>query len=190
MPTTISVTAADSVQATDNLTALAALHDANGVASPGRVVTFALGGQRATATTGADGTAAVELLVDHDAGAADLAVATPATARHLASSDNRSVDVLREDTSLSYVGQTSARGDLVRVAARLVEADGAPLPGEIVRFRVAGVEGSAATDESGVAETWLVVADHRRAQTVTATFGQSARFLASSTTATITWGRR
>lgn len=92
------------------------------------------------------------------------------------------------ETSISYMGETRAKGETVALAARLVDASGTPVVAQEVVFEVAGRALTATTDGDGVARTTASVPDHGRSQVVIARFRGNDRYLASETTATISWG--
>lgn len=96
--------------------------------------------------------------------------------------------MLREITGVDYTGDTQARGETVRLAARLTEDDGPAVAGREVTFEIRSDRWTAVTDQQGVAETVAEVADHGRSVDVTVTFVGDDRFEPSSDTATVTWG--
>jgi hypothetical protein len=91
-------------------------------------------------------------------------------------------------TSLTYVGDTRARGESIRLAAKLTAA-GASLSGQTVRFTIAGQTLSATTSSDGTASTIVIVPTHGRSQRVDVEYAGDPRYLPSETTATIRWGR-
>ncbi|HEX9889853.1 MAG TPA: penicillin acylase family protein [Nitriliruptorales bacterium] len=92
-------------------------------------------------------------------------------------------------TTLTYVGETSARGQTVVLAARLIDDVGAPLPGRALRFELDGNAVDAVTGPDGVAEVSVDVPDHGREQVVTVAFDGDDVHTGSSTTARLVWGR-
>lgn len=91
-------------------------------------------------------------------------------------------------TTLTYVGDTRARGDSVVLEATLVSADGNPLVGRTITFEIAGRTLNAPTDDTGLATVTASVPDHGHLQDVVARFAGDADHLPSETTATIRWG--
>jgi hypothetical protein len=83
---------------------------------------------------------------------------------------------------------TQVKGSTVRLAARLVDATGAPVAGRTVTFTVAGRELTALTDATGTATTLALVADHGREQAVAARFAGGEGYKPSQTSATLRWG--
>jgi triacylglycerol esterase/lipase EstA (alpha/beta hydrolase family)/lysophospholipase L1-like esterase len=190
LATALTVSAPDSVQTTDALPVRAIVTDARGAALSGRTVTFALGAATADAVTDAAGRADAVLTVNEDAGPATLTAAVAETARHTAANTARAVTVLHEDSAISYVGQTSARGETVTVAAKLTEADtaGKTLAGRTIRFEIGTIVATAMTGEAGIASTTLVVPNHGKERTVVATFAGDRSYAMSAAQARITWG--
>lgn len=95
----------------------------------------------------------------------------------------------RLPTALDYAGDTRARGESVRLAARLSSRD-EPVSERVVEFVIAGQTLSAVTDSSGLAATTARIPDHGRSQEVTVAFAGDSEFLASSTSAIVSWGQR
>lgn len=91
-------------------------------------------------------------------------------------------------TALTYTGDTRGRGSTVTLEATLRTAAGEPVAGRTIAFAIAGRTVDAVTNDAGRARTTLDIPDHGKAQTVTARFAGEARFLASETAATISWG--
>ena len=91
-------------------------------------------------------------------------------------------------TTLTYVGETRAKGETVAMAARLTTSDGQPSVGETITFEIAGRSYPAVTGQDGVATATATVADHGRSQVVWARFAGSEDLLPSGTSATVTWG--
>ena len=91
-------------------------------------------------------------------------------------------------TALSYTGPTATRGSTAALEATLT-AGAAPLAGQSVQFTVSGTSYDAVTDGAGVARSVADLVDHGKSQQVTVTYAGSERYLPSSTTAVLTWGR-
>lgn len=98
-------------------------------------------------------------------------------------------DVKPVATTLTYVGDSQGRGTTVRLAARLVDASGAPLGARSISFTLDGMAFTATTNADGVAEVITKVSGHGRTQHVTADFGGNDAYLSSHTEADINWGR-
>ena len=93
----------------------------------------------------------------------------------------------RAVTALTYVGDTRARGETVRTAARLT-SDGEPIAHQPVTFTVARRSPDATTDADGVARTTFVIPDHGRSVEVKIDYAGTERYLPSTTSATVRWG--
>lgn len=91
-------------------------------------------------------------------------------------------------TTLTWAGDTRGRGETVDLAARLTDENGAPLPGETIRFTTRDGTVSATTGPDGIARTTTSLPGHGKEQVVGADYDGSASYLPSSVTATITWG--
>jgi len=91
-------------------------------------------------------------------------------------------------TTLTYTGETRARGEQVSLAAALTSPDG-PVAGAEVVFEVAGQTAVAVTDPEGVASLVVSIPDHGRSQVVTVRFAGTPELEPSETAATLTWGR-
>lgn len=92
-------------------------------------------------------------------------------------------------TTLTYTGDLQGRGEGVRLEARLLDSSGAGVVGRSVTFEIAGQTLTATTDGSGLAGATATIPDHGKSQTATVRFAGDADYAASSTTATITWGK-
>lgn len=189
MPTLLSVDAPASGQVTDPVAVTATLIDAEGTPLAGRSVDIALAGASAGAVTGADGSGAAKLVVDADAGTSEIRAAFAGDGRYAASSSALPFEVEPEDTVLTYLGEDHAKGSQVPVSARLTEADGAPLQGRALELRVGAATATAVTDADGVGSAVLSVPDHGRSQPVLVTFAGDARYVPSSVSGSVGWGR-
>jgi hypothetical protein len=91
-------------------------------------------------------------------------------------------------TTLTYAGDTSIKlGSPAHLAARLVDATGAPLVGEPIAFAFRGVTYSATTGSDGVASvTTARVTGPPGAYDVTADYAGSSAHLPSTVTARLT----
>jgi predicted alpha-1,2-mannosidase len=92
-------------------------------------------------------------------------------------------------TSLTYVGDTQGRGTSVRLAARLIDAEGLPLVGQTITFDLQGTPFTGTTGADGLAEVVARVTGHGRTQHVTATFAGTEAYLGSTAQADIVWGQ-
>jgi putative alpha-1,2-mannosidase len=94
----------------------------------------------------------------------------------------------RVATALTYAGDERARGETVRLAARLTTADGGPVAGATLLFEIAGQTIAAVTGADGVGAAIVTVSDHGREQRVIVGFTGDDRHLPSETSALIRWG--
>lgn len=187
-PTELTVEAPTSVHVTDPITVCATLTSA---ATPlaGRTVTLRTPGGWPTATvTDGAGRSCTTQTVDTDPGRLPATASFGGEPWYAASASFRMVDVLREPTVLTYVGDLRGIGVVASVAAVLTEHDGAPRAGLTVVFTSEGASVSAITDGTGRAVATLVVPGHGQSIVVAVTFAGERRLAASTTTATISWG--
>ena len=153
-----------------------------------RVVTFELGSKSVAATTDSLGVARAVIDLTDAPGTYELAARFDCDEGHAASEARTPFEIVRETTSLTYAGDTRAKGETVRLAAVLGEDDGPKVAGRTVTFAIGGRTIPAVTDDGGRAEATAVVPDHGRRQTVTATFDGDATYAPSQTSATVSWG--
>jgi hypothetical protein len=92
-------------------------------------------------------------------------------------------------TTLDYTGQTRGKGEMVELAAKLLDEGSAPVVGETVSFSILGKTYRAVTDASGVASATANVPDHGRSTTVHVNFAGTERLTPSHANAIVTWGR-
>jgi hypothetical protein len=132
--------------------------------------------------------------VANESWAADPEMAPPSMSTHELSAfgcpERQISDPEPVATALTYLGDTKARGDTVRLAARLASIEGAPVAGRSLVFEIAGQSLSAVTDDRGIAEITASVPEHGRSQQVVVRFVGNDEYAASEATATITWGNK
>ncbi len=129
---------------------------ATGQPLAGRVLAFILGSQTATAVTGADGTATVEIIPAGLPGATPLAVAFAGEGAWSGSATSRLAVITPEDTALTLSGvSVVAGGGAQTVSAHLVDDDGQPLAGRTVAFRLGAATATATTGADGMATASL-----------------------------------
>ncbi|MBV1856573.1 choice-of-anchor P family protein [Catellatospora tritici] len=129
-----------------------------GAPLPGMPVALALNGaETCTATTGADGVAACEVVPQEQPGGYPVTASYAGDAVHLPSGASADFTVTREQTLLSYQGDVNVANDeSARLAARLTEGSVPPVPGDgtpVVGAPVVLVLGSGATRQSCTADT-------------------------------------
>ncbi len=159
IPTTLVYTGAQVGEYSDPMHLAARLTEsATGQPLAGRTLAFVLGSQTATAVTGADGTAAVEIVPSGLPGATPLAVAFAGAGAWSGSATSRLAVITPEDTVLTLSGVSAvASGGAQPVSARLVDDDGQPLAGRIVTFRLGTAVAEAVTGADGAAAASLSV---------------------------------
>jgi RHS repeat-associated protein len=124
----------------------------------GQTLTFNLGGQTATATTGGDGVATAAL-TPSGPGAYPLTVTFAGGGPYTGSALSLLIAVPRSATVLTYTGSFAvANGQAQTVSARLTDAvSGAPLPGRTVTFTFGSLTASGITGADGIATATLTL---------------------------------
>ncbi len=185
--TSIVITSPASAPATDQLSASAVL-TSGGLPLSGRAVTFTVGALSQNAVTDAVGVARVSIPLQLDAGGYSLTASYAGDAVYAPSAAVNPLTVVRDVTVLTYTGATTARGEQVEVAATFQDDDPTALAGQQVVFSAGASVVTATTDAFGVARAVLLIPDHGRSQTVTASYAGSPRYASATTTNTVTWG--
>ncbi len=159
IPTTLVYTGAQVGEYSDPMLLAARLTESpTGQPLAGRTLAFVLGSQTATAVTGADGSATVEIVPDGLPGATPLAVAFAGEGAWSGSATSRLAVITPEDTVLTLSEVSAvASGGAQPVSARLVDDDGQPLAGRTVTFRLGTATAEAVTGADGTATASLVV---------------------------------
>ena len=98
------------------------------------------------------------------------------------------LQVVPDETVLTYTGDTQAKGETVQVSAVLSEDEGVGLAGVPVSFAIGEATVTVTTDVTGTATATLSVPDHGRSQSVAVRCAGTARHAPSMAEATITWG--
>jgi RHS repeat-associated protein len=131
---------------------------ATGQPIAGQILTFNLGGQTATATTGGDGVATAAL-TPAGPGAFPLTVTFAGGGPYTGSAVSLLIAVPRSATVLTYTGSFAvADGQAQTVSARLTDAaSGAPLPGRTVTFTFGSLSASGITGADGIATATLTL---------------------------------
>jgi hypothetical protein len=186
-PTQLTVTAPPSGHHTDNISVSATLKSSD-VPLAGRPITFRLGAGEVTATTDSNGSASATITVDSDPGNTALTASFPGEPDYMKADATTPFEVLREVTVLKYTGDTSAKGETVRLAATLTEDDGPPLVRRTVTFDVEGTKFTASTDGQGLAETTVTIPNHGRSKSVAVSYLGETRFEPATANATVRWG--
>lgn len=159
--------------------------DASPVA--GRTVHFTMASQGCDATTNASGRAACSITPQEPAGGYTVTAAYAGDAGSQPSSDSTPFTVTREQTSLTYTGDTVILdGGTLHASGLLTEDDGAPaIAGRSVAFTIgSGASAQSCTgltDSAGRAACDIAGVDQPLGTgTVTSQFAQDAYYLASS----------
>ncbi|MDQ1697643.1 MAG: hypothetical protein QOJ03_2996 [Frankiaceae bacterium] len=136
----VTVGTAPAPSAADSSTARRAARPAvAGVGLGGARVVVTLGSASATATTDSSGSATVTLPVKDPSGTEKLRIHFAGDSNYAGSTDTRSIDVTREDTTIAYTGPASVTaGKPVTLSARLAELDSSvgDLSGRTIHFAV------------------------------------------------------
>jgi len=134
------------------------LESGTGRPVPSQAVAFNLGGQTATAVTGADGTATVTLPPTVPPGAVSLTLTFAGGGGFASSAASLLLPILRDETVLTYTGQPLAIGQAQPVTAHLTDGEeGAPIPGRTVTFTFGSVSVAATTGADGIATATLAL---------------------------------
>jgi len=134
------------------------LESGTGRPVPGQAVAFNLGGQTATAVTGADGTATVTLTPTVPPGAVSLTLTFAGGGVFAPSAASLLLPILRDETALAYAGKPLAMGQAQPVTARLTDGEeGEPIPGRTLTFTFGSVSVAATTGADGTATATLAL---------------------------------
>lgn len=188
VPTTLTLLAPTSAPATDAVELTATL-TASGEGLAGQAVTFSVDTLSVSGVTDGSGVATVRLPLDLDAGSYIARAHFPGHGEFGESSAAAPLEVVPDQTSLVYTGETSARGETVAVSALLTEDDGIGLAGQPVTFTVGTASITAITDADGRAAASVDVPDHGRSQPVAVRYPGTPRYAAAAADATVTWGQ-
>jgi hypothetical protein len=188
-PTALAYTGDTSADYHDPATLSAVLTDpATTLPVPGATITFTLGAQTCSGTTDITGRAACVITLNQIPGNYTVAASYAGNGLLLPSSASSPFTITREETTLTYTGDTLiANGTTAHLAAVLEEDGTVPIAGRTVTFTL-GNGGSAqtcsgVTDGSGTASCDISpVAQPLGPGTVTADFAGDAFYLPSSDT--------
>ncbi len=139
---------------TEDLNVEAVLKDTDSKAGlADKPVTFSLGKQSVTATTGKDGAAKATLRLDPPTGASSLKATFAGEAGLAPATASKEFTILKRPTRLEYTGPTSGtRGATITLSAQLTDTrSGRGVAGLSVTFALAGETISAVTDANGMA---------------------------------------
>jgi hypothetical protein len=184
VPTTLTYTGATSGDYNDSVTLSAILTNSSTSAGvPGKTISFVVGGESCTGTTGASGVATCSVTPSDLPGSGYTVSASFAgDDGYLPSGDSRSFTVNREETAVSYGGAlTSHYHDAFTASATLTDpADGTPISGKSLTFTLGtGDTCTQTTDASGVAS--CTITPHQTGtKTMSVSFAGDTYDLASS----------
>ncbi|HEY2739290.1 MAG TPA: Ig-like domain-containing protein, partial [Thermoanaerobaculia bacterium] len=160
VPTTITYIGARVGEPGEPLQLSARLTDSlAGAPLAGQTLTFLLGTQTATATTGPDGVASATITPQAAPGAVPLTVTFAGNGPYTGSSAALLISLQRLPTVITFTGRTAIANGLAQpVSAKLADArTGQPLLGKTVTFTTGSLSASAITDSTGTAATTLTL---------------------------------
>jgi hypothetical protein len=177
VPTTLTYNGATTSDYHDPATLSARLTDSNTNPVPNKPITFTMATQTCIAATDASGTASCPITPIQPAGTYTVTATFTADAKYLGSSDSRPFTVTREETTLTYTGDTHiANGTPAHLSGVLTEDATTPIAGRTVTFTLgSGATAQScnqSTDTTGTAACTITVAQPGPADSVpvTATF--------------------
>lgn len=158
--------------------------DGSGVA--GKTITFTMGSESCSATTGATGAAACSIVPQEAAGTYSLSAAFSGDAEYQSSSDGVAFVVTKEETSTVYTGPSAILQDHpVTLSARLLEDGTVPIEGRTMTLTL-GTGTSAVrcttglTDSAGNAQCSVAATVAQGPQAILASFSGDAYYLSST----------
>jgi hypothetical protein len=187
-PTELTLSAPSSGRYSDTTEVTATL-TSEGSPVAGASVELSLGSASASVLTDGTGNAATTFTLTEVPGDHEIAASFAGDNEHASSDASAPFTIQRELTTLDYTGDTSAKGDVVHMSAKLGEDDGPAIAGEQISFSVGGQTFTGATDANGIATVDGAVPNHGRSQTISVTFAGSELFSTSNDSATVTWGK-
>jgi Bacterial Ig-like domain (group 3) len=188
-PTTLTYTGATTGDYHDSVTLSATLTlsgTSAGVA--GQTITFTLGSQSCTATTSAAGAASCDLTLNQIPGPYTVNASFAGAGNYQASNASTSFTITKEETTLSYTGDTIiANNTTVHLSGVLLEDGTVPIAGRSVVFTLGtGATGqtcTGTTDATGTAACTLVANQPPGSGVVSDNFAGDAFYLPSSASA-------
>jgi RHS repeat-associated protein len=186
VPTTVTYTGARAGQPEYPIQLSARLTDTlAGAPLAGQTLTFLLGAQTVTASTGPDGVASVTVTPQAAPGAVPLTVTFAGNGPYTGSSAALLIALQRLPTVLVFTGRTAiANGSAQPVSARLTGArTGQPLSGKTVTFTIGTLTATGTTDANGIASATLTLSATTGPATLKAAYAGDAAHLPASTMA-------
>jgi hypothetical protein len=159
---------------------------------PGVPVTFTLGAQSCSAPTNINGQASCIMTLNQVPGSYTVTASFAGNGLFLASSNSAAFTITREETTLTYTGDTLiANGGTAHLSGVLLEDGSVPIAGRTVKFTLGTVtpqDCSATTDATGTAQCTITpVVQPIGSGTVAANFAGDPFYLPSSATAQTLW---
>jgi hypothetical protein len=152
---------------------------------PGQTITFTLGTQSCTGTTGATGVAACSITLNQVPGSYTVSASFAGSANQQASSASAGFTISREETAIAYTGPTViANGANTTFSAVLKEDGAVAIAGRTITIMLGsgstGQTCSGTTDATGTASCSILVNQPLGPGTVAAGFAGDALYLPSS----------
>jgi hypothetical protein len=190
-PTTLVYNGATTGDFHDPVT-LSAMLTLSGTSSPvsAQTVTFTLGTQSCAATTDATGLASCSIVLNQASGSYTVTASFAASGNFQGSSASAPFTITREETTLSYTGDTViANNTNAHMKGVLLEDGTVPIAGRVVVFTLGtGATAqtcSATTDATGTAACTILVSQPLGTNVVSDNFAGDAFYLPSSASATV-----
>jgi hypothetical protein len=193
-PTKTTYTGPSSEDYHDSVTLSGKLEDTSG-SSPtpvaGKTLTLSVGSQSCTGTTNGSGQASCSLVLNQQPGSYTAKAAFAGDSQYEASSDSKPFTITKEETTLSYNGDTLiARGGSAHMSGVLKEDGSVAIQGRTVTFRLGSGSSAQAcsgvTDSTGTARCTISnVNQPLGPNTVTANFAGDAFYVPASTSAQV-----
>ncbi len=189
-PTTLTYTGATTGDYHDSVTLSATLTlSGTSAGVSGQTITFTIGSQSCNGTTNTAGAASCSLTLDQVPGPYTVNASFAANGNYQASSASSSFTITKEETTLSYTGDTViANNTTAHFSGVLLEDGTVPISGRTVTFTL-GTGGTAqtctgTTDATGTAACTIFVNQPPGAGVVSDNFAGDAFYLPSSASAT------
>ncbi|MDY9924015.1 Ig-like domain repeat protein, partial [Methanobacterium sp.] len=156
---------------------LAARLTTGGIAVSGATITFTVGGNTYTATTGTDGWATVTYSITQIPGDYNIGAEFTETGYYLGSTGSGTLTVFKNNTNIVVTYVTGINGQNIQLQATLTNQDGTPLTGKTVNFQVNGTPvGSVLTNDSGIATLIYTITQTPGTHTINATFNGDGNY--------------
>ncbi len=175
----------------DVATLSATLRDASvspAVPIAGATLNFQLGTQSCSATSDGAGLGACQITINQVPGPYNVTATFAGDGQRLASRTSRAFTITREETALTYTGETTQDfHDPATLSAVLFDPDGgAPIAGKTLNFTLGSQSCAATTDLAGLGACTIILNQIPGPYTVTATFVGDTFFLPSTTSSPFT----